>query len=152
MVVNTNPSTQQHTIVVVCIAAPIFSTLFTAIRIWTRIFITHSPGWDDCKPAPLSLLKASLSRRTDAAIVTLVMLTLALTHYSLAKKIRAAILHSFQCSCWFGYDCCPSYITPPAHHAPGTNYGFGWHTADLPSDDSAFYYKVQEARHLLWYC
>ena len=149
MVVNTNPSTQQHTIVVVCIAAPIFSTLFTTIRVWTRIFITDSIGWDDCKLAHLSLLKASFSHKTDAAIVTLVMLTLALTHYSLTKQIRAAILHSLQCSCWFGCDCCPSCIIPPAHQALGTNYGFGWHTADLPSDDSAFYYKVREARNLL---
>lgn len=47
MVINTNPSTQQHTIVVVCIVAPVFSSLFTAIRVWTRIFILHSVGWDD---------------------------------------------------------------------------------------------------------
>ena len=149
MVINTNPSTQQHTIVVVCIAAPVFSSLFAAIRIWTRMFITHSIGWDDCKLAHLSLLKASLSHSVDAAIVTLVMLTPAITHYSLTKAIRAAILHSFQYSRWFGYACCPSGIIPPAHQAVGTNYGFGWHTADLPSDDSPFYYKVPEARHLL---
>ena len=87
MVINTNPSTQQHTIVLVCIVAPIFSTLFAAIRIWTRIFIVHSIGWDDCKSPHLSLLKTSLSHNTDAAIVTLVMFTPALVHYSFTNEI-----------------------------------------------------------------
>ena len=94
MVINTNPSTQQHTIVVVCIVAPIFSSLFTAIRICTRIFITHSIGRDDCKLSHLFLFKASLSHNTDASLVTLVMLALAITHCSLTNEIRIAILHS----------------------------------------------------------
>lgn len=115
MFINTNPSTQQHTIVVVSIVAPIFAGLFTAIRVWTRIFITHSIGWDDCKLPHLSLLKASLSHNADAAIVTLVMLTLAFTHHSLTNEIRTAILHSFQCSCCFGYACWPSSVNLPAH-------------------------------------
>lgn len=55
MVINTDPSAQQRTIVVVCIVAPIISSLFAAIRIWTRIFITHSIGRDDCKLPRLSL-------------------------------------------------------------------------------------------------
>ena len=149
MVINTDPSTQQHTIVVVCIVAPIFSSLFAAIRIWTRIFVTHSIGRDDCKLPHLFLFKASLSHNTDASLVTLVMLTLAFTHCSLTNEIRTAILHSLQCSCWFRYACCPSSVNLPAHQAPGTNYGFGWHTADVPSDRFVFYYKVQDSRHLL---
>ena len=57
MVINTDPSTQQQTIVIVCIVSSIVSSLFVAIRIWTRTFVTHSVGWDDCKlaTAPVSL-------------------------------------------------------------------------------------------------
>ena len=57
MVINTDPSTQQQAIVTVCIVSSIVSCLFVAIRIWTRAFITHSLGWDDCKLAapPVSL-------------------------------------------------------------------------------------------------
>ena len=58
MVVNTDPSTQQRTIVIVCVVTPIFSSLFVAIRIWTKGFITRAIGWDDCKlPRPLSSLR-----------------------------------------------------------------------------------------------
>ncbi|KAF6237426.1 hypothetical protein HO173_004316 [Letharia columbiana] len=89
MVINTNPSTQQHTIVVVCIVAPIFSSLFAAIRIWTRIFITHSIGRDDY-----------------ASLVTL--------PFCIAFSVLVGL---------------------------GTNYGFGWHTADVPPDRFVFYYK-----------
>ena len=56
MVVNTDPSTQQHAIVVVCIVAPIICTLFVAMRIWTRIFVSHSIiNWDDCELPRLCL-------------------------------------------------------------------------------------------------
>ena len=51
MVINTDPSTQQQTIVIVCIVSPVVSSLFVAIRIWTRTLVTHSVGWDDCKLA-----------------------------------------------------------------------------------------------------
>ena len=51
MVISSDPSTQQHAIVVVCIASSIVSTIFVAIRMWTRAFIIHSIGWDDCKLA-----------------------------------------------------------------------------------------------------
>lgn len=89
MVINTDPSAQQRTIVVVCIVAPIISSLFAAIRIWTRIFITHSIGRDDY-----------------AALVTL--------PFCIAFSVLVGL---------------------------GTNYGFGWHTADVPSDRFVFYYK-----------
>ena len=50
MAIDIDPSTQQHAIVVVCIVAPTICTLFVAMRIWTRIFVSHSViGWDDCK-------------------------------------------------------------------------------------------------------
>ena len=51
MVKNTDPSSQQHAIVVISIISPILSTLFVAMRVWTKGFITHSIGWDDCKLA-----------------------------------------------------------------------------------------------------
>lgn len=47
MVINTDPSSQQHTIVLVCIVSPIVTSLFVAIRVWTRTFVSHWVGWDD---------------------------------------------------------------------------------------------------------
>ena len=49
MTINTDHSTQQHTIVVVCIVSPVISSLFVAMRLWTRAFVTHPLGKDDCK-------------------------------------------------------------------------------------------------------
>ncbi|KAM0794133.1 hypothetical protein BDR22DRAFT_977972 [Usnea florida] len=79
MAIDTDPSTQQHAIVVVCIVAPALCSLFVAMRVWTRTFVTHSLGWDDY-----------------AGIVTL--------PFAIAYSVIIAL---------------------------GTNYGFGWHTADL---------------------
>lgn len=71
MVINTDPSSQQHAIVVVCIVASIVSSLFVAIRVWTRTFVSHSMSWDDCKQPRLCLLVTfSLSHVIDAAMVT----------------------------------------------------------------------------------
>lgn len=70
MVINTDPSSQQHAIVVVCIVSPIVSSLFVAIRVWTRAFVSSSIGWDDCKLPRLRLLVASLSHVKDTALVT----------------------------------------------------------------------------------
>ena len=95
MVINTDPSTQQHTIVVVCIVAPICSSLFTVIRVWTRVFIVHSVGWDDCRSSHLSLLETSLSHNIDAAIFTLVMLTPAFAHFSLTNGIKQPFYIAF---------------------------------------------------------
>lgn len=70
MVVNTDPSTQQHAIVIVCIVSPIVSSLFVIIRVWTRAFISHSIGLDDSKllcPLPFRTL---LSHVIEAALVT----------------------------------------------------------------------------------
>ena len=95
MVINANPSTQQHTIVLVCIVAPVFSSLFAAIRVWTRIFILRSIGWDDCKLPHHSHLKTSLSLNTDAAIITLVMLTPAFAHCSLLMRSKQPFCIAF---------------------------------------------------------
>lgn len=54
MVVNADPSTEQHTIVVVCIISSIASSISVVIRLWTRIFVTHSVAWNDCKRPRLS--------------------------------------------------------------------------------------------------
>ena len=148
MVINTNPSTQQHTIVLVCIIAPIFSSLFTAIRVGTRIFIIQSIGWDDCKSTHRSLLKTSLSRNTDAAIVTLVMLTTVFAHSFLLMKSKKPFCIAFSVLVSLGMLAGP-WVRTSSHQALGTNYGFGWHTADVPSDWLSLYYKVQDYRHLL---
>lgn len=49
MVVNTDPSSQQHAIVVTCIVCPIVSGAFVVIRGWTRTLITRTVGWNDCE-------------------------------------------------------------------------------------------------------
>ena len=72
MAIDTDPSTQQHAIVIVSVVAPTVTTLFVAIRLWTRTFVTHSVGWDDCKLSCLCILAASLSYVIDTALITLV--------------------------------------------------------------------------------
>ena len=72
MAIDTDPSTQQQTIVVVCIVSPIVSTLFVAIRLWTRAFVVHSLGKDDCKLPHLCFIAALRSHVIDAAFITLV--------------------------------------------------------------------------------
>ena len=56
MVVNTDPSSQQHAIVVTAIVCPIISGLFVLIRMWTRTLITRTVGWNDCEFLLLLLL------------------------------------------------------------------------------------------------
>ena len=79
MVINTDPSSQQHTIVIVCIVSPIISSIFVAIRLWTKSFITRSVGWDDCKLLCLCFLVASLTGVVDATLGTFVITFLYLT-------------------------------------------------------------------------
>lgn len=82
MVINTNSSSYQHAIVVICIVSSVVSSLLVAIRVWTRTFISHSMGRDDY-----------------ASLVTLLLC------------IVYGVLIGL-----------------------GTNYGFGWHTADMSPD------------------
>ena len=73
MVINSDPLSQQHAIVVICIVSPIASGLCVAIRVWTRAFVTHSVGWDDCKLPHLlrlSICITPVSYVVDLAIVT----------------------------------------------------------------------------------
>lgn len=71
MTIDTDASTQQHAMVVVCIVSPAVSSFFVAIRLWTRTFVTHSVGLDDCKLRSLRLV-TSLSHVIDVALITLV--------------------------------------------------------------------------------
>lgn len=43
-----NVPSRGHGIIVAAIVCSIFSTLFVAVRIWTRAFVNHAVGWDDC--------------------------------------------------------------------------------------------------------
>lgn len=70
MVVNTDPSTQQHAVVIVCIVSPIVSSLFVAIRVWTRTSISHSVSWDDCKLHLPFGYQALLLHMIDTALIT----------------------------------------------------------------------------------
>ena len=55
MAINQDPSSQQLAIVATCVVSPIISCLFVTIRLWTRIFVTHTIGWDDCMSTRLSI-------------------------------------------------------------------------------------------------
>ena len=39
---------RAHGIIVAAIVCSCFSTLFVAVRIWTRAFVNRAVGWDDC--------------------------------------------------------------------------------------------------------
>ena len=43
-----NVPSRAHGIIVAAIVCSIFSTLFVAVRIWTRLFVNRAVGWDDC--------------------------------------------------------------------------------------------------------
>ena len=43
-----NVPSRAHGIIVAAIVCSIFSTLFVAVRIWTRAFVNRAVGWDDC--------------------------------------------------------------------------------------------------------
>ena len=58
------------------------------------------------------LISRPHSHDTDAAIITLVLLTPVFAHLNLTNEIQTAILHSFQCSRWFGYAPSPSGENP----------------------------------------
>ena len=146
MVVNTDPSTQQHAIVVVCIVAPIICTLFVAMRIWTRIFVSHSIiGGDDCELFHPGF-QLSLS-------YTLQMLQS--PHWSVlpcASVIPiAALITLFEQPLAIAYSvliALGAFVASPLEENllltkfVGTNYGFGWHTADLWTDLRVQYSKV----------
>ena len=151
MAIDTDPSTQQHAIVVVCIVAPTICTLFVAMRIWTRIFVSHSIiGWDDCKSPRRSLyyrLPLSLSYTLQmleslhwsvltcasvipiAALITLFEQPLAIA-YSVLIALGAFL------------GALALQASHPLTEFVGTNHGFGWHTKDLWPDLLVEYTKV----------
>lgn len=159
MVVNTDPSTQQHAIVVVCIVAPIICTLFVAMRIWTRIFVSHSIiGWDDCELPRLCLhpgLRISLSYTLQmlqsphwsvlpcASVIPIVaLITLFEQPLAIAYSVLIA-LGAFLAAL-------PLQANLLLTESVGTNYGFGWHTADLWPELLVQYNKVRTFRRLFW--
>ena len=153
MVVNTDPSTQQYAIVVVCIVAPTICTLFVAMRIWTRIFVSHSMiGWDDCKSPHLCLhphFRLSLSYTIQmlesppwsvipvpawypsvAALLTLFEQPLAIAYSVLIAIGAFAGALSLKANLFL-----TEFVA--------TNYGVGWHKADLWPDLLVEYRKVR---------
>lgn len=49
MAVDVGESNRDHTIVAACIVLPITTLIFISLRIWSRVLLTHSVGWDDCR-------------------------------------------------------------------------------------------------------
>ena len=151
MVVNTDPSNQQHAIVVVCIVAPTICTLFVAMRIWTRIFVSHSIiGCDDCRLPSLCLhphcwlfLSYTLQMLDSppwsvppranvipiASLITPLVQPLAIA-YSVLIALGAFL------------GTLPQQAESLHIKIVGTNYGFGWHTTDLWTDLLIEYTKV----------
>ena len=149
MVINTDPSTQQHTIVVVCIVSPIISGLFVAIRVWTRTFVTHSLSWDDCKLPHPHFLVALPSNFIDAALVTLVRTSSRWPLLSpTTHENQTALLYRLQCSSCIRCAYLLFRTSYLFNNVPGTNYGIGWHTTDLQPSRYHVYALVQDSRHI----
>ncbi len=49
MAVIVGDSSRDHIIWATCIVLPILTIFLIALRIWLRVFVLHSLGWDDCK-------------------------------------------------------------------------------------------------------
>ena len=75
----------------------------------------------------------------------------AFTCCSPTHEIRKALLHSLQHSCWTRCASCPSPVSF-AHRTLGTNYGFGWHVADMSPYRYIAYNEVQNSWHLCRPC
>lgn len=69
---NLHETSRAHAILVTCIVAPIVTSLFVLLRVWTRVYVVRSVGWDDCLAAPMSVLVIQLTRNSDVAMITLV--------------------------------------------------------------------------------
>lgn len=48
IMVKVDSSSHAMVVVTACIVLPILSSVFMVLRIWTRHFVSHSLGWDDC--------------------------------------------------------------------------------------------------------
>lgn len=48
MAVKVEHSSHDHIVVMACLILPIISTICVIIRVWTRFFVSHSLGYDDC--------------------------------------------------------------------------------------------------------
>lgn len=46
--VKVDSSSHAHAVLTACIVLPILSSAFMVVRVWTRQFVTHSLGRDDC--------------------------------------------------------------------------------------------------------
>ena len=159
MVVNTDPSTQQHAIVVVCIVAPIICTLFVAMRIWTRIFVSYSIiGWDDCKwprlflhpRFRLSLAYTSQTLESPRWSVLPCASVIPIAALIMVFEQPLAIAYSVLIALGTFVGALPLQANILLTEFVGTNYGFGWHTADLWADLQVDYSKVWTFRRLFW--
>lgn len=68
MAVDVGESHRAHTIVTACVVLPVLTLVFIVLRIWSRLFVLHSLGWDDCKPRHC-LLDYELTPTDTAAVV-----------------------------------------------------------------------------------
>ena len=48
MPVDVGESSRAHVIVATCVVVPTLTTVFIALRLWIRVFVLRSLGWDDC--------------------------------------------------------------------------------------------------------
>lgn len=71
MAVKVEHSSHDHVVVMACLILPIIALICVIIRIWTRFFVSHSLGYDDCWWHFSSYLKMNW-RFPDTSVVTLV--------------------------------------------------------------------------------
>ena len=49
MAVDVGESSRAHTVVAAAVVLPVITLIFILLRLYSRIFIVRSLGWDDCK-------------------------------------------------------------------------------------------------------
>lgn len=49
MAVKVEGSSHAHVVVMACLILPAVSIVCVMIRVWTRYFVSHALGWDDCR-------------------------------------------------------------------------------------------------------
>ena len=129
------------------------SPLFSPACLQRSVFGPESSFFIPLAGMTVSYLTFLISRPHSHIIQMLLLLLWCCLHQSsliliLLMRSKQPFCIAFSVLVGLGMLVAPRVRTP-THQAQGTNYGFGWHTADIPSDGFVLYYKVQDSQHLL---
>ena len=95
-----NVPSRAHGIIVAAIVCSIFSTLFVAVRIYTRVFINRTLGWDDCMSPCLLLDEDQLTPYRCSCHYTGIPVKLSNVEQLLLTYCSKAIHHSLWGPSW----------------------------------------------------